>query len=310
MDSYLAGELLVETNHELLRHLETCPTCRNELAARRGLLAQMRSAVKNARPARVNQAFAVRLRNDLRQTALRPGVWEKVKSKFFAHSPIFAAALAACLLIGVLFGSAIWTRRGSVPEDSIALQNQTAISVETLPGSAPDAAANVQFVQAAWRETRATAIGDHKNCALKFRLREDPITLDQAAEKYGRFNKNLDKTAAAALQQIPAQKIFGKSFEKIEFLEAHSCVFRGRRFAHIVFRRGKKTISVLVTGVDSTDEKDETIDNQSGENFQSASFRTKRHAVFVVSNLTEEENLIVAEILAPAVKRHIEQAEA
>ncbi len=46
MDSYLGDELLVETNHEVLRHLENCPACRNELAARRGLLAQMRSAVK------------------------------------------------------------------------------------------------------------------------------------------------------------------------------------------------------------------------------------------------------------------------
>jgi hypothetical protein len=36
-----------------------------------------------------------------------------------------------------------------------------------------------------WREVAPTAIGDHKNCALHFRLVEELITLEKAAEKYG-----------------------------------------------------------------------------------------------------------------------------
>jgi len=36
-DSFLAEELLTETNHEILRHLETCPVCRADLAVRREL---------------------------------------------------------------------------------------------------------------------------------------------------------------------------------------------------------------------------------------------------------------------------------
>jgi len=34
MDSYLSGELTVESNHDLLRHLERCESCRAELARR------------------------------------------------------------------------------------------------------------------------------------------------------------------------------------------------------------------------------------------------------------------------------------
>ncbi|HXG85271.1 MAG TPA: type I CRISPR-associated protein Cas7 [Pyrinomonadaceae bacterium] len=74
MDSYLSDELLVETNHEVLHHLENCRACRDELAARRALLAQMRSAVKNAPEMQLNSAFAIKLKNDLRETALRPSV--------------------------------------------------------------------------------------------------------------------------------------------------------------------------------------------------------------------------------------------
>jgi anti-sigma factor RsiW len=43
-DSFLAEELLTETNHEILRHLETCPACRADLAARRALREGLRRA--------------------------------------------------------------------------------------------------------------------------------------------------------------------------------------------------------------------------------------------------------------------------
>jgi len=31
-DSFLCQELLTETNHEILRHLDSCPSCRTEIA--------------------------------------------------------------------------------------------------------------------------------------------------------------------------------------------------------------------------------------------------------------------------------------
>ena len=34
-DSYLSDELLVETNHEVIVHLEACADCHRELSARR-----------------------------------------------------------------------------------------------------------------------------------------------------------------------------------------------------------------------------------------------------------------------------------
>jgi anti-sigma factor RsiW len=124
MDSYLGDELLVETNHDVLRHLENCPACRNELAARRGLLAQMRSAVKNAPEMQLNQAFAIKLRNNLRETALRPSVWEKLKSGSFSGSRLLAAT-AACLLLMTLFG-VVWFNQSSPAENIAAVgENQT-----------------------------------------------------------------------------------------------------------------------------------------------------------------------------------------
>jgi hypothetical protein len=44
LDSYLAGELTVETNHEILDHLARCLKCAGELAAREKLKASVRRA--------------------------------------------------------------------------------------------------------------------------------------------------------------------------------------------------------------------------------------------------------------------------
>jgi anti-sigma factor RsiW len=42
LDSYIAGELSVDLSHEMLEHLERCPECRAELAARERLRAAVR----------------------------------------------------------------------------------------------------------------------------------------------------------------------------------------------------------------------------------------------------------------------------
>jgi len=305
IDSYLSDELLVETNHEVLRHLESCAACRNELAAHRTLRTRVRAAVKGAPDAQINPYFARRLEMNLRETALRPTVWTKIKSGAFLNSPILAATTAACLLFGVLFG-VNWLRSAS--EDVVVRQNQTNKSAENLrPKEEPDTA---QIVQAAWREITHEAVGDHENCALHFRLKEDPITLKKAADQYGKFNKDLDKTVIESLREVFSEKTSGKTSDKIQIFEAHSCVFQGKRFAHVILLYRNRRISVLVTEANLPGENDEKILSEAIKSVFVARFRTTRHAVFVISDLTAGENVIIAEALAPAVRRHIERSEA
>src|SRR5262245_24724224 len=61
-DSYLSEELLVETNHEVLRHLESCPTCRAELAARRQVRRVLRSAFARSEALQPSADLAERVR--------------------------------------------------------------------------------------------------------------------------------------------------------------------------------------------------------------------------------------------------------
>ena len=65
-DSFLSEQLLVETNHELLRHLETCPDCRSDIADRRALRDGLRTAFARAEDLRPRPEFAAELRARLR----------------------------------------------------------------------------------------------------------------------------------------------------------------------------------------------------------------------------------------------------
>lgn len=302
-DSYLSGELLVETNHEVLRHLENCAECRSELAARRKLRGQIRAAVKNSSELRISAVFAARLRQNLRERALPPGYREQIKRGRLFNFKVLTSVAALFIIISLF--TALWLNRvsPSSSENTRAANVQSSRSIEvSRPSSLPAA----QAVQAAWRESAQTAIGDHENCALEFRLKELPITLEQAAEKFGRFNKNLDKAVISAVRKAPAKKVS----DKIEFLEAHSCVFQNRRFAHVVLRYHQHLVSIIVADADFPAENgEETLISQSNDNrMKVASFRAARQAVFVVSDLDAADNLTVAQIISPAVRSHIERA--
>jgi anti-sigma factor RsiW len=65
-DSFLSEQLLVETNHEVLRHLETCPDCRADIAGRRAMRDGLRAAFNRAEELRPRPELAGELLAKLR----------------------------------------------------------------------------------------------------------------------------------------------------------------------------------------------------------------------------------------------------
>ena len=65
-DSFLCQALLTETNHEILRHLDTCPSCRTEIDGRRRLRGALRTAFDRDPELQPPAEFADRLRDQLR----------------------------------------------------------------------------------------------------------------------------------------------------------------------------------------------------------------------------------------------------
>ena len=280
-DSYLGNELIVETNHAIILHLEYCAECRRELAARRELRTRLRQAFINATENQMRPEFAERLKTQLHARTLSKRR-NRVATLGNARSSIRLGrkswvAIAACLLLGMTFVMIVVRQKASF------------ISRE-----------------ATTTELAKSAVSDHRDCAVHFRLAEKPIDLESAGRKYDPVYINLAK--AVLTEQ-------GGALPDAEFVEAHSCVLEGRRFGHLVFKYHGRLVSFLVTntgglniinGADSPAlARLEVTACSQLEGYQVSCFQTMRHAVFVVSDLSESENLALARALAPSVYAHI-----
>lgn len=298
IESYLGDELLVETNHYVLRHLENCRDCREQLATRRELRGRLRNAVITMPEMQIGDIFASRLQINLRQIALQPNIWDRLTAGGFAGMRVALVGFA-CLLVVVIGG--FFMLRSS--NDQIAANTDTRIDqrqtlIEANKARLADA------VKVAWNELSGQAVGDHKNCAVKFNLSERPISLDEAAKKFGRINKDIDKTVFEATKTAFSDK----PASRIELLEAHSCIFGGRRFTHIVMRRQGKVISVLVTDTDLPAEANAPLTDHTDGVLNAAGFSIGRHAFFIVSDMDAADNTAVARAIFPAMRRHIDAA--
>ena len=80
-DSFLSEQLLVETNHELLRHLETCPDCRADIAGRRAMRDGLRAAFSRAEDLRPRPEFATELLATLRPSAAMRFLSQRSRSR-------------------------------------------------------------------------------------------------------------------------------------------------------------------------------------------------------------------------------------
>lgn len=295
IDSYLSDELLVETNHDVLRHLENCRDCRKLSAEHRELRTRLRDVIRGAPEMVIDSAFATRLRVNLRQTALSPGMFEKLTALGSLRLGT-AFAVVALVMIGTLFllnpqsnETANLVANNAVTQDGVIQANKTRI---------------LEAVRIAWVSLSEQAIGDHKNCAVQFNLAEKPISLDEAAIRFGAYNKDLDKPVVAALK-----KTFpGQGPNRVELLEAHHCIRAGRGFTHIVLRQKGQKISVLVTDTDLPNDVDNIDEYYADGRMHTTGFRVGRHAVFVVSELSEAENAVIAHAIEPFIRRHIESA--
>lgn len=253
-ESYLSEELLVETTHKVLGHLDVCPACRTDLVVRQELRAAVRRAFAADPALQPTDDFRRAIPDRLRSRAVPAFSRPRAATRWAAAVMAFAAAAVVFFLSG---------------GDLLAL--------------ARDAA------------------GDHRDCAVQFKLPEQPISLDAAADRYDVVFRRLDEAPPAQLATAGGP---------IRVVDRHSCIFEGRRFAHIVLDYQGHTISLLVTG-----EKRLRIgDGRSAgppdltwlapiEGFTVASFNAAAHTVFVVGDLDRSGLRPVAEALLASVFR-------
>jgi hypothetical protein len=304
-DSFLSDELLVETNHDVIAHLETCADCRRELAARRELRTILRDSFAKAEELQMPDEFASRLHSELR-IAVTSGA---MSLSMLPRAWMIAAGVIVALTFGAI---AVWQRQRVQTNSQMANKSQPQNTAEVKPSDVQprpaDLAVDVNAILARMSELAA---GDHRDCAIGHRLPDTPIPLEEAGQKYDRVY--LDLTKAVLSQRDDFN-------EAIELVMAHACLFKGHWFAHLVVRHRGHLVSLLVTRLEDSsgsatpeklpkDSAAQVIGCSTAEGFQISCFRTAQHGVFVVSDLEEGENLAFARRLAPSVYEHITHAE-
>lgn len=265
-EAYLSDELLVETNIQVFRHLEDCPRCREEFAARRQLRQKLRAAVKNADEFQINPAFAKRLTANLRQAALYENAWRKF---------LFAPKILIPVMASLLFAAAL----GFV---ALNWSNKTA-DTSHAPGVLTDGLTQISLA----------AAGNHLDCALEKLQMWVQMSKRDYAEK-AVYTEKIVKPLRASFS------------ENIELLHAHDCVFEGKKFRHVILRQGAHIVSVFFDESDALpklgDAANASIICEKQNGLQVASFQKENRAIFVVSDLTEAENLSLARALSDSLQ--------
>jgi hypothetical protein len=263
IDSYLCDELLTETNHGVLRHLENCANCRGVIEDRRVFRARLRSTVLNCEELTICEKFNANLHNSLRQSAFPE---ERVARSVFSGGFAFAA-VAASFLIAAAFG--IWFFQSS--------------NVTPLVASSDENLQPAHF--------HKIALGDHQNCAVNHRLEEKPVEIDLSSPQFASLKENVIEPLEKELEtckfiESHICKFEGQTFTHLVFDN------EGRTMSVLIGDIGNyKALEANY------------IAKLSDQGYQIAHFDIDRKAVFVISDLPEQKNSIAAELLETPLRR-------
>lgn len=277
LDSYISNELLVETNHEVLRHLAVCPACATEADAGAKLRARLRAAVR-AQPAPPELAALVRQQIQAGESKLwRFATWSGLP---------FAAAAASVVLVAFL-----WITRPA-----------------GLPSIADHASHDAYIQNVSSRVASVFRIGlrDHIHCALLRRHSTTPLTVEKMEQDIGPSFKGMLPAVRAAVPDgyhiVSAHRCayLKRKYVHLAMVRGDSTLSLviaskqdGESFHHLLATPGPAGIPIYQSGADR---------------YQIAAFDAGNFLAFVISDLKSTANLKVASTLAPGVNDFLRKA--
>ena len=279
LDSYISNELLIETNHEVLRHVEGCPACASELQARTQLRTRLKAAV-NAQsvPPELQARIREKIRTDHSSSWFSAGWFASGWSRG-------AVAMAASLVICV----GVWLH----------------YSPEKLPALADRPGQNVyiQKVSATLSAVLKVGLGDHIHCSIFRKYPKDPPPAEKMEADLGASYKGLLPVVRAA---VP---------DGYRVIMAHQCGYAGRHFIHLTFQKDGDLLSLVVARrkdgeslgalAPALETSGVPVYQAAAEHYQVAGFEAGDFLAYVVSDLKSKANLQIAANLAPAVREFL-----
>src|SRR6516225_279799 len=274
MDSYIDNELLVETNHEVLRHLESCPSCSSELETRSRIKSRLKAAVQNQG---VPAELQARVREALQSESRKAG---------FGWARWAAAAAIVVIATGTWLAAPRW-RRPALPDMA----------------DRPGQDAFIQTVSESLSAVLKVGLGDHIHCSIFRKYPKNPPSVEEMAEKLGPAYQDLAPLVKARVPEeyriILAHQC---GYQGRRFV--HLTLTNGSSLLSLVITRKQPgesmqalTVSDHVSGV--------SVYQATAQNYDVAGFETDLFLAYVVSDLGARQNLQIAYALAPSVHQFL-----
>lgn len=268
MDSYISNELLVETNHEVLQHLEGCSSCAAELEVR----LRIRKSLQNA----------------VRAETAQPGLQAKIQARIRDHeleaparwvAPRWFLAIAAMLLLT----AGLW-----VPVQFWRARSQQDAFIQTL--------------SARLATVLRVGLADHIHCAVFRKYQKDPPSVQQMQSTLG---PRYSRLVSVAADRVPRdyRLVIGHqcSYRGRRYIHL---AFRGESalMSLVITRKNAGESFTKENLVPLLREAGVAIYGARTGQFQVSGFETADYLVYVVSDLAKENNLQMTASLAPAVR--------
>ncbi len=277
LDSYLNDELLVESNHEVLRHMENCADCARALEDRTRAKSLLQRAVRrDVAPA----ALRERIAQDLRRQDSRKSM---TAAWSFNTGLRWAVAAAALVVMAIGSWAVIYYLNSRNPRSQEVASDQ-----------------NAQILR--------IGLNDHINCAIVHEQANKRFTPEKMVERLGADYAGL----------LPVVK--EKAPAGYEVVIAHKCHVDKREFVHMILKNDEKVFSLVITkkngeafpesaALDVFQAAGTLVYEARLQDYEVAGFETRDYLGFVVSNLTQTDNLEIASTLAPVVRDFLARME-
>jgi hypothetical protein len=281
-DAYLDNELLIETNQDVLQHLNSCVECTRILEGRARTKQLVRDAVtKEQAPPELAAALRSRLRTE------RPGLFAPNTVRW-----MMAAAAVLLLAIVVGLGSLQWARIVQLGGDDGVFPTLTARAQELL----------------------RVGLIDHVHCAILAQRWKQFVSFDEM-----KASADTQALGREFIDLVPA--VEAKLGSEYKLVQGHRCVTNNRRYVHLILTGKKGAIVSLVIAEKNNESFSQSdavaVVRASGipiyEDRQGileiAGFESGKYLAYVVSNLDRAANLNVASLMAPVVYNHLHKLE-
>jgi anti-sigma factor (TIGR02949 family) len=272
LDIYLDGEMPADQRNAMAKHLEECPECAREAAAR--------------------QAFRVRLREAARSAAVPADLASKIDRRLqsgagnrFRHPGIIVLAAAAMLAVSILVWRVEFRTPGPLEQD-----------------------AYLQQVSSGLARIMRVGLNDHVHCAVFRKYPAQPPSLERMAQLLGPQYADLQPAFAAHLPAGMKVALAHRcSFRGRRYV--HLIARDGARLVSLVIARREQGEALENDLRAVAEEGGTAMYSSDARQFSIAAFETPAHLVYLISDLGEQENMRVMESMAAQIREVLSRQE-